>query len=103
MIPQSFQILKSNRYSNVGIVKDVTENMGKEQILTQPFTDLEELADVDSPPSRKRRNPSSKRAGKGTSPYTTVPLPPCKVCGGVATGYHFGVITCEACKVSVLL
>ncbi|KAL3861692.1 hypothetical protein ACJMK2_007716 [Sinanodonta woodiana] len=25
-------------------------------------------------------------------------LPPCKVCGAVATGLHFGVYTCEACK-----
>ncbi|KAL3842002.1 hypothetical protein ACJMK2_020076 [Sinanodonta woodiana] len=30
--------------------------------------------------------------------YTTVPLPPCKVCSGTSTGFHFGVITCEACK-----
>ncbi|XP_052801133.1 nuclear receptor ROR-gamma-like isoform X2 [Mya arenaria] len=25
-------------------------------------------------------------------------FPPCKVCGRSATGFHFGVITCEACK-----
>lgn len=74
--------------------------MGKEQLLSQSFAELDDMVDLESPPSRKRKN-SSKRAGKGggSSPYTTVPLPPCKVCGGVATGYHFGVITCEACKV----
>lgn len=27
-------------------------------------------------------------------------LPPCRICGAKATGYHFGAITCEACKVS---
>ena len=27
-------------------------------------------------------------------------LPPCKVCGAQATGYHYGANTCEACKVS---
>ena len=26
-------------------------------------------------------------------------LPPCRVCGGTATGIHYGVNTCEACKV----
>ncbi|XP_052214238.1 vitamin D3 receptor A-like isoform X2 [Dreissena polymorpha] len=51
--------------------------------------------------SRKRKTGGSKRAHRGSSgasSYTSIPLPPCKVCNGVATGYHFGVITCEACK-----
>jgi hypothetical protein len=26
-------------------------------------------------------------------------LPPCRVCGGKASGFHYGVNTCEACKV----
>ena len=25
---------------------------------------------------------------------------PCKVCGASSSGYHFGAITCEGCKVS---
>ena len=27
-------------------------------------------------------------------------LPPCKVCGQKGTGFHYGVNTCEPCKVS---
>ena len=28
-------------------------------------------------------------------------LPPCRVCGAQATGFHYGANTCEACKVSL--
>lgn len=48
---------------------------------------------------RAKDAPRGKKKKERSSPYATVPLPPCKVCGGTATGYHFGVITCEACKV----
>jgi len=27
---------------------------------------------------------------------------PCKVCGAPSSGFHFGAITCEGCKVSFL-
>lgn len=39
-----------------------------------------------------------RKTGTKDSHYTTLVLPPCKICSGEATGYHFGVITCEACK-----
>ena len=29
-------------------------------------------------------------------------LPPCYICGEKATGYHYGAITCEPCKVRTL-
>ena len=29
-----------------------------------------------------------------------VMLPPCKICGGKASGCHYGANTCEPCKVS---
>ncbi|KAL3857129.1 hypothetical protein ACJMK2_011824 [Sinanodonta woodiana] len=30
--------------------------------------------------------------------HSTLKLPPCRVCGGKASGFHFGVSSCEACK-----
>ena len=64
-----------------------------------------EVTEIEVITSQKRkRGTGTKRTNGGkrttsASQYTTVPLPPCKVCSGVATGFHFGVITCEACKV----
>lgn len=33
------------------------------------------------------------------SPHRKPYLPPCKICGATATGFHYGANTCEACKV----
>ena len=35
---------------------------------------------------------------KGKNP---IDLRPCEVCGTKASGFHFGAITCEACKVII--
>jgi hypothetical protein len=35
-----------------------------------------------------------------TAPTNTSLLPPCKVCLEPAAGFHYGVNTCEACKVT---
>lgn len=29
-------------------------------------------------------------------------LPPCRICGEMASGFHYGANTCEACKVGLL-
>ena len=40
---------------------------------------------------------------KRTTPTNTSLLPPCKVCLEPAAGFHYGVNTCEACKVWFVL
>ncbi|XP_053383855.1 nuclear receptor ROR-beta-like [Mercenaria mercenaria] len=42
-----------------------------------------------------RANESEQPGNKGSRPPL---LPPCRVCGGKASGFHYGVNTCEACK-----
>lgn len=37
-----------------------------------------------------------------TSPQKIEEYPPCRVCEGKSTGYHYGVLTCEPCKVWIL-
>ena len=39
---------------------------------------------------------SSKNGGV---PWSEHPLPPCRICGDRASGFHYGANTCEACKV----
>ncbi|KAL3841342.1 hypothetical protein ACJMK2_019501 [Sinanodonta woodiana] len=43
-----------------------------------------------------RSSPDSSQMKKLTS--TTPTLPPCRICGERASGFHYGVNTCEACK-----
>lgn len=43
-------------------------------------------------------SPDSAQQPTSSTPF----LPPCRVCGEKASGFHYGVNTCEACKVSLL-
>lgn len=40
-----------------------------------------------------------KTKKKRTDSKERLTFPPCKVCSGNATGIHYGVYTCEPCKV----
>ena len=49
-------------------------------------------------------NPSKSDAGQ--SPMSRpdrfpAMLPPCRICGEIASGFHYGANTCEACKVYI--
>lgn len=51
---------------------------------------LEPQSRVTPPPTSMRPTPL---------PAVTPLLPPCRVCGEKASGFHYGANTCEACKV----
>ena len=42
-------------------------------------------------------------SGRNTGNGSEVVAKICKVCDGKATGFHFGVMSCEGCKVSSLI
>ena len=44
-------------------------------------------------------SPDSALQPTPSSSSSTPLLPPCRVCGEKASGFHYGVNTCEACKV----
>lgn len=46
-------------------------------------------------------NTNSPPAAASTTNNATKTFVPCKVCGDKASGYHYGVTSCEGCKVII--
>ena len=78
---------------------NTNNKMTADEALFEPF--ISQLADpkvigkVVAHLNESQRSPDSR---------TPTPLlPPCRVCGEKASGFHYGVNTCEACKVKFFL
>ena len=49
-------------------------------------------------------NPSecdTEQSQKTRPLHSAAMLPPCRICGEKASGFHYGANTCEACKVYI--
>jgi hypothetical protein len=56
------------------------------------------LSPEETPAVKKKQKQHKTNAGS-TAPQPM--LPPCRICGEKASGFHYGANTCEACKVQV--
>jgi hypothetical protein len=57
--------------------------------------EVSQSSDNPEPVKQKR-----KKRDKYIPDAVPLELPPCRICGKKASGNHYGVISCEACKVS---
>lgn len=58
------------------------------------------LGNEEHPENEKETNEKPQKAKKKrNNSKERLEFPPCKVCSGNATGIHYGVYTCEPCKV----
>lgn len=67
---------------------------------TTPSTDTSlKQEDIKRPLKESKNQPPRSKAGNKSSQVNDL-LPPCRVCDDKASGFHYGVNSCEACKVN---
>ena len=75
------------------------------EIKQEPFSPLPSDFSVEDRPAKRSASPTSHTQGgpsmkKEKPDGDPINLPPCRICLERASGFHYGLNTCEACKVS---